>query len=255
MAEEGHAPKPPTGLGRVLQRLDPALDALFRLKGVVWGLAPGRRRRDAEAFAALCRDARFAALRDYEEFARPIRAALLPHYEHYVSRVSLGWMAVSLELAVFLAALCRVLRPGRLVDLGSGFSSFVFRRYQAEAEPPPEVWSVDDSAGWLERTGRFLEGQGLPSANLATWQDFVGQGPGRFDLVLHDLGSLRVRRATLPQALDLVAPGGVAVLDDVHYGSIRRHALRVLRERGLTPHGLGAPTRDCYGRYALLVAT
>jgi len=202
----------------------------------------------------LCNTPRFAALREYEEVANPIRKEVWPYYREYVSSVSPDWMAVSLELAVFLTALCRLLKPRRLVDLGTGFSSFLFRRYQQEANPSPEVWSVDDSPAWLGMTRQFLDRQHLPTDNLTMWEEFTRQNPGGFDLVLHDLGSLRVRTETLHQALGLAAPGGVVVLDDVHFGRYLRPALRLLQERKMDYHLLGAPTRDRYGRYSMLVA-
>ncbi|MFP4058142.1 MAG: hypothetical protein ACLF0G_14840 [Candidatus Brocadiia bacterium] len=244
----------PTALGKILGALGPAFEVAFRARGLAAGLVPGRARREAAALEALCARPRFAPLRRYRELAPPAREALEAAYARYVAGVSPAWMAVSLELAVFLLVLARALRPGRVVDLGSGFSSLVFRRYRQEAGPAPEVWSVDDSPGWLERTGEFLAAEGLPADGLATWETFAADPPGGLDLVLHDLGSLACRRRTLPQALDLLGPDGVLVLDDANYASVRRRAVRVLRARGLRVHRLGALTRDRYGRYALLAA-
>ena len=59
---------------------------------------------------------------------------LLPHHQRYVTTVSLPYQAVSLELAALLLSLCRSTRPAVIADLGSGFSSFVFRTYAAEAK-------------------------------------------------------------------------------------------------------------------------
>jgi len=244
--------EPPTWLGRVMRGLSFAVEAACCLRGSLWRLTPWRRRREAASFEALCNNARFAALLDYPRLARAIEADIRPHYELYTARFNADWMAISLELSVFLMALCRILKPRRLVDLGSGFSSVLLRLYQREASPPPEVWSVDTSPEWLGMTRRILEWQGLPTDHLATWEEFIGQEPSGFDLVVHDLGSVLTRRRTLRRVLGLTARGGIVVIDDANYGAVRWHAKRTLRRRGIEHHLIGAATRDRYGRYAML---
>jgi hypothetical protein len=63
-------------------------------------------------------------------------------------------MSVSVELAVFLDVLCRLIEPDRILDLGSGFSSFVLRRHLASRDVGVHsvIWSIDDSPEWLEQT-------------------------------------------------------------------------------------------------------
>ena len=249
----GAAPTPP--LPRVLRPLHCAVEIGGRLRGLLCRPRARRRSREAASFRALCARPRFAALGDYEDAASPIRDALRPHYDDYTSAVSPAWMAVSLELAVFLTALCTLLKPRRIADLGSGYSSFVFRRYQQACEPAPEVWSVDRDPVWLQATRRFLERHELGTDHLMTWDAFAARRPRNFDLILHDLGSLRVRSETLRDVLALAAPGGAVVLDDLHGRRYRRHVLRVLSEQSLEHHRLEAVTRDRYGRYAMLVTT
>jgi len=48
----------------------------------------------------------------------------------YIEHISSPEMAMSLELAYFIMNYCIEYKPKRLLDLGSGFSSFVFRLYQ-----------------------------------------------------------------------------------------------------------------------------
>src|SRR5262249_57231987 len=102
---------------------------------------------------------------------------------------------------------CRRLRPTSILDLGSGFSSLLFRSYAHSARPQPEVWSVDDSADWLERTRGILIAKGLNADHMLTWRDF---NPGRrFDMVLHDLGNTEVRMATVDRVCTLVTSDGM----------------------------------------------
>jgi len=246
--------EPPTLLGRVMRSVNFAVEAACRVRGAMWRLAPWRERREAASFAAFCSNERFAALRDYAQLAKAIEPDVRPHYELYTSRFNAAWMAASLELSVFVMALCRLLKPRRLVDLGSGFSSVLLRLYQREASPTPEVWSVDTSPAWLGMTRQVLGWLDLPTDGLATWDEFVAGDHAGFELVLHDLGSILTRRHTLHRVLGLTARGGVLVIDDANYAKVRRHAQRTLRRRGIPHHPVGAATRDKYGRYALLVA-
>jgi len=244
--------EPPTLLGRLMRSLDFAIEGVCRVRGALWRLTPWRRRRQAASFAAFCSHDRFAHLRDYPRLASAIEPEVKPYYDLYTSRFNSPWMAASLELSVFTLALCRLLRPARLLDLGSGFSSVVLRLYQRQASHSPEVWSVDTSAAWLGMTRKVLEWLDLPTDGLATWREFAANGHAGFDFVLHDLGSILTRSHTLERVLGLAAAGGVVVIDDANYGKVRRHARRLLRRRSIPYHDVGAATRDRYGRYALL---
>jgi predicted O-methyltransferase YrrM len=184
--------------------------------------------------------------------AREHRRALEPYRREYVTTVSSDIMTVSLETAALLAVLCETRVPRRIVDLGSGFSSFVLRRYAATAERAPEVWSVDDSPQWLERTAEYLAAQGVARDRLSTWQAF-DEPPSSFDLVLHDLGRPALRMAALPAALALLRAGGVLVVDDLHKAAYRPYARHVVRGSGLRCLSARALTTDRFGRYAGLV--
>src|SRR3977135_3134813 len=57
------------------------------------------------------------------------RRVLEPLYARYVESVSSPVWALSLETAAVVHALCSLTRPDAVLDLGSGFSSAVFRLY------------------------------------------------------------------------------------------------------------------------------
>jgi len=238
----------------LLWPLNALVEGLGRARGLLCHPTAARREREARAFEALCEALNLGTARDVEALAEGFRQSLRPHHTQYAACVSPAWMTISLELAAFLQALCARRRPARVVDLGSGFSSFALRQYQLQANPAPEVWSVDDDDRWLNATRRFLEYHHLATDHLALWDTFIADEPGRFDLVVHDLGSLRVRRETLRQVVALAAPGGIVVIDDVNYGGFRRYAQRTLADLGAPHHMVEAATRDCFGRYAMVVA-
>lgn len=196
---------------------------------------------------------RFPQLKDYESLAGSHRDQLRPYYETYVAQFSDPGWAISLELSAFLLTLCQLLRPKRLLDTGSGFSSFVFRHYAARATPQPQVWSVDDSAEWLEKTVSYLKQNGLPVDNVCQWQPFIDGCPGKFDLILHDMAFGQRRMEKLPSILDLCSSNGVVVLDDVHIESYHGYAMKILNERRLKHYSLKSFTVDSFNRYSELV--
>jgi predicted O-methyltransferase YrrM len=175
--------------------------------------------------------------------------ALRSHYERYVREVSTAEMAVSWETAAYLRHLCEALRPARVLDLGSGFSSLVLRDYAAAA-----VVSGDDDAQWLERTRAFLEEEGHAEGELRLWRDFESAPGEPFDLIFHDLAGGRLRETAAPLAVRCLSTRGVIVFDDAHHLGHRRAAQRAAREAGLAAYSLYHWTHDAIGRFALLAA-
>jgi predicted O-methyltransferase YrrM len=194
-----------------------------------------------------------SALGALEEAATESRAELQAPYAEYTRKVSTPLHAISLELGAVLLSLCRALRPRTILDLGSGFSSLVFRLYASDATPRPSVTSVDDSPEWLEKTRAFLSGFSVPPDNLLLWADFLELGPGKFDLVLHDIGDMHVRGRTLSKALGYADRGGLVVLDDIHIRSFRARAEETLAAGGFEAYDLRPLTLDAYGRFAVIV--
>lgn len=182
-----------------------------------------------------------------------LRRILLPFFEEYIRDVSSEIMAISLELSAFLLFLCDLRRPRRILDLGSGFSSFVFRHHMSGANPKPDVWSVDDSREWLDKTRSFLTRRNLPADRLISWDDFVRQDPGRFDLILYDLGGFEFRKNSLVRVLRSAEAGGVLILDDVHAADYGRYVIRALKDRNRDYFNIRSYTLDHYGRYSFFV--
>jgi predicted O-methyltransferase YrrM len=237
-----------------LARLGPYLYLVLHSYNSAWELLLTRSvrekaRRDSERLRQ-----RFPALNDYARSAARIRQRLAAEYQDYTSTVSPGTIAISLELAIFLTALCELSRPRAILDLGSGFSSYVFRRYARESgvSPPPLVYSIDDSEPWLNQTRRFLQRRDLDPGNLYTWSEFVAREKPAFDLVLQDLGDLGTRLRVLNAVLESCAAGGMMVIDDMHVPGYRRAVLEELNRRGLSHFSLRSFTRKRM-RYSYLV--
>jgi predicted O-methyltransferase YrrM len=178
------------------------------------------------------------------------KVELAPPYLEYVFTVSDPAWTISLELAAFLLALCRATDPLAIADLGSGFSSFVFRTYALQSRSDIRVVSVDDSSAWLLRTEDFLRSCDLPTDELVTSDEFARTSRGVFDLVFHDLGNMAARRESLGWAIDSARPEAMVVLDDLHMEGYPDLVDRTARAQGRQVVDLAPFTRDAIDRYA-----
>jgi predicted O-methyltransferase YrrM len=204
------------------------------------------RRRLGRAYPALAPDAPGLAA---------ARSNLASAYQPYVRDVSSAVMAASLQTAAVLLWLCRRLRARRALDLGSGFSSYVLRAWIAESGAPGQVLSVDDSAEWLERTGRFLASQAQPATDLLAWERFRREAARLepFDVVFHDLAGGPLREEAMPIAFACVRrPSGVILLDDAHHAGHRQAMRRLARANGFDLFSLRRVTLDSSRRFAML---
>jgi predicted O-methyltransferase YrrM len=163
-------------------------------------------------------------------------------------------MAVSLSTATLMFFLCEAFAARRILDLGAGFSSVVARTY-ASAHPSVVCHSVDTSEEWLERTRGFLRESNLSTAGLFHWPAFRERGEPKYDLVLHDLGNMRVRSETLVDALRMVLPTGMVLIDDTHFPGYAAFVAETLERycADTFPESEDL-TRDGFGRCALLVS-
>jgi predicted O-methyltransferase YrrM len=194
------------------------------------------------------------ALEPIEEFTRRAMSELQASHRVYVTEVSTWKWAISLETAGALLACCRLLEPERVLDTGSGYTSFILRMYATQAPTQVEVVSVDDDLAWLEKTKAFLTKHGVGTdGTLMSWNEAQAEGLHDFDLVIHDLGAEELRARTLHAVLGAVRAGGVALLDDMHFEHYGRYARRVLRAAAFDSYSLRSVTREeTYGRYAVL---
>lgn len=170
-------------------------------------------------------------------------------YDRYVSEVSIPEAAISWELSVWLWEFMASRGVTRLLDTGSGWSSVLFRYYKKLVDSRAEVVSVETDPHWLAKTMAFLVQCDLdPSGGVHLWDGFAAGAAGRYQLVLHDLGAMEMRAATLETVLTLVEPTFYLVLDDMHCPELA-HVTN-------WPSFTALPTtRDRWGRFAGLVMT
>ena len=209
-----------------------------------------RERQDLRELAAL--KAALTGFDDIATVALEARVELEASWREYVTTVSSPIMAASLELSALILAIARIRRPRRVLDLGSGFTSYVLRSYAREAGGVTAV-TVDDDTAWLERTRVFLAADGLATDEMWIWDELSKSSPQTFQLVVHDLGTkVSVRAGALPRALELTARDGLLVLDDLHSGLYRNAAPGICRRAGRRFLPARMLSLDTYGRYAAI---
>lgn len=179
--------------------------------------------------------------------AAPVEAV----YGDYLKTTDSPGFPISLELALFMAQFLEKFRPATILDLGSGFSSWLFRQYAAV------VLSVDDDRHYLEKAARFCgvmaPGPRLEPFGFYLWDESVASSKRMFDLVFVDYAGGEARNSIMQWAVDHVADGGAIIFDDMQWQPHRDAAVAALDRRGgFIKVGVTAETMSPEGRCALL---
>jgi len=196
---------------------------------------------------------RFPFLHNSSQKFKEMTASIKPQYEEYIREVFTPDMAVSLRTAVFLRVFCEGLKPKRILDLGSGFSSFVLRTYAA-TQNDVVVCSIDDSPEWLDRTRIYLASHNLSTERLILWSQFEQYSFDRFDFILYDLGNMNLRKDSLHLVLKIGEEKGVILLDDMHKASYEQYVHNCLKHYSYCYFDLKLYTLDEFGRYCGLIS-
>ncbi len=177
---------------------------------------------------------------------------LRPYYQQYVRNISSAEMATSLELASFMFSICKINQFVKLLDMGSGLSSFIFRLYAKET-PGVKVYSIDDDAAWLEKTKCYLIQHDLNTDNMFTLQQFIDLEESGFDCLLHDMNFVEIRIQYVDLILQATKQNGLIIMDDVHKPDYRYALLKKLKGKTFEKFTLKDVTLDSFGRFAFAV--
>lgn len=178
------------------------------------------------------------------------------HYKNYISNVSRPDMAISLELAYYLWVFLKNTGPRSVLELGSGFSSWVLD----VGHYAYDILTMDTSAYWLKKTKDFLEYPKTShlfrlynSGDVYSNKDIYMCGP--YDLVLNDISRPhRVSTGLLETIYQCLIPKGTMLIDDMHKDEFRVPLEEWVEAKGdLEIDSLRDVTLDCYGRYAYAV--
>ena len=169
-------------------------------------------------------------------------------WRHYVGATSTLDHAAGIGTIAYLYRLCDVVQPKTILDLGSGLSSAVFRKWKQETGSPVKIVSVDTDAEWLEKTRKFIIDNELPEETLTLHKPITG----RYDLIFHDLAGGELREQVAHEAARVLNDGGVIVFDDAHHPGHRVAYETAAAENGIQLFSLELRLRDAINRYPLL---
>ena len=77
-------------------------------------------------------------------------------YSEYITSVSNEDMAISREACLYILRFCLENKPLKIVDLGSGITSYTLRLYQQYSNDDVRIYSIDDNKGWLQKSKEFF---------------------------------------------------------------------------------------------------
>lgn len=179
----------------------------------------------------------------------PYFEKLVPEYRTYCTTTSRRAMALSIETCAYVWWLCEFKQARVVADLGSGFSSYMLRRYAAEADHEVVVHSVDSDPWWLQKSATFSEVHGMSTDGFVTGDEWL-RYRASYDVVLNDYDKGRVREAFAEHGVDRLGPAGVIVFDDAQNREHHHHMANLCREKGFTLLDVYHQTVDEIGRFA-----
>jgi hypothetical protein len=184
----------------------------------------------------------------------PFVDMITPYYRDYVSSVSSEIMAASFELSLFLLTFSKFTRPARILDFGSGFSSFILRLYSFKITgEKPQIWTVDDSPEWLAKTSNFLKKHNIAPRTLCSMEETRNLRKNSFDLIFYDFGAFDIRISTLDFALSLLSKKGNMIIDDMHAADYAFFVKDVACQRKMDSISLRYFTHDKFNRFSYLL--
>lgn len=169
----------------------------------------------------------------------------------YVKSVSTPDMTISFKSSMYIMYLLETINPITVLDLGSGFTSFLCRLYKKN-HPKVYVVSVDDDVAWLEQTTQFLKDNFLDISDCLTLDNLLHTTDNmEFEFVIYDLGDMETRIRYLPSLVRFVSKKrNLIFIDDLHkFGFLDavKHFASMKAESFLQKK---MHTIDKYGRYA-----
>lgn len=144
--------------------------------------------------------------------------------------------AIDVPSAAWLCHACEIVSAKRILELGSGFSSWALRTWQID-HPEVEIWTVDDELPWLEKTQRELESLGVRTDHcipFATLCELTTITNIEFDVVFVDLDNMETRVRHAADFVRWTRPNGLMILDDWHTMPYREHMTSALAMHGIT---------------------
>lgn len=195
----------------------------------------------------------FPQLIGFEKELNQLNDLFRTAHNDYVSNYSAPLISMSLNRGAFFYFFCKKLKPKHILDLGTGFSSYIFRYYQKEVNPNAVVYSVDDSKFWLDETKVFLSSYQLPTDNLITLEESKRDKITKYDLIFLDIGDIPLRIQLLPSLIEKVKQGSMLLIDDFHSPHYRKEIETMCTKMDVKCYSLRKVTRTRLSHNAIVL--
>lgn len=184
---------------------------------------------------------------------RQIKDNLKIAYKDYIANYSASLISLSLDRGVFFYYLCQLIRPAMILDLGSGFSSFIFRRYSKDTASVASVLSIDDSEFWLNQTADFLKKHDVSADGMQLWNNSQQEVFPEFSIAFLDIGTLEMRLKLLPDLIHKIKfSSGIILIDDFHVPFYRKKVREICKMENINIYSLRKVTRTRLSHNALI---
>ena len=175
------------------------------------------------------------------------------YYDDYITQVSSSNMAISLESASTIFTLVNFLKPKSILDLGSGFTSLLFRLYRKERKEEVMVVSIDNNIHWLNKSSDFLEKYDLRDDNFYLSDEFFSHSRDKFDFIINDYSSGDERDQMTKMIPSFSTENASIIFDDMqHYGH-KSNVMKLILFNRYNYMDLKHYTLDSINRYQWLL--
>jgi len=156
--------------------------------------------------------------------------------------------SISLRAARFLYSICQISKPTSILDVGSGFSSYVFRKFKQTNDV--EVYSLANNEEQRIKSTRFSESCNISFENFIKWKD-VYNLKKPFDIVFLDMGDAEKREGVLKVLIkNNINENTIFILNDMHIKELGEFTNRNFNDNTKhTRFGVKELTVDEYGRF------
>jgi predicted O-methyltransferase YrrM len=142
-------------------------------------------------------------------------------YLDYTTNISNKVMAASLRCCVFLMCIYDATKPNKIIDLGSGFSSYALRYFKNKFNVNTEIYSVDSNKDWLIKSKEFCKNNNVDVSHFYSWDDIKNKVIP-FDLIFMDIDKTKKRISYYDHIYNhFLSKNTFMLVDDLHKPLIR----------------------------------
>jgi predicted O-methyltransferase YrrM len=158
-----------------------------------------------------------------EEYSREIGETFL----YYTKAVSNPGMAASLRSCIFLCCMMELIKPKRVLDLGSGISSYSLRYFKGLFGLDTVIYSIDSSKEWLRKSEEFSRVRDVDHANFLHWDD-IKDKKMPCELIFMDIDKTKFRvNYYEPVCRRFTKKGSLMLVDDMHKPVLREAVKKI----------------------------